>query len=319
MDARPSLSVVVPLYNEERNVPLLVEAVRSALGDETWELVLVDDGSTDRTAEEASSAANEDPRVRFIKLARNFGQAAAMQVGFERSKGRVVVAMDGDLQNDPRDIPRLVDRIDEGFDVAAGHRRDRRDAFLTRTLPSRVANALIRQVTGTSLRDNGCSLKAYRREVIERMHLYSDMHRFVAPLAAGTAGARVDEIPVRHYPRRYGESKYGLSRTWKILADLLTVKTLRSFRERPLVLFALLACGLVGAGLLFAAGSVGVVLSDPGTYLTRSFVLPAAGLLCLEVAAFMTMLGLIAEEAVRGHWHRKSLDEPVVREWGEGP
>lgn len=312
------LSVVVPLFNEEPNVAPLVESVRSTLEGRDWELLLVDDGSTDGTAAAASAAGGGDPRVRLIRLARNYGQSTALQVGFERASGEAVVSLDGDLQNDPRDIPRLVDRLAEGYDLVAGHRADRQDAFLTRTVPSRVANAIIRWVTGTDLRDNGCSLKAYRREVLERMHLYSDMHRFVAPLAAGTAGARVAEVEVRHHPRRHGESKYGLSRTWKVLADLVTVKALRSFRERPLVLFGLLATVLVAAGLAFGAGTVAVLLDAPGPFLASSFVLPAASLLLLEVAAFLLMLGLIAEVALRGRWHRERLERPVAWEWGEG-
>lgn len=311
------LSVVVPLLNEEPNVAPLVETVRSALEGRDWELLLVDDGSTDGTADVAASASDRDSRVRLIRLARNYGQATAMQVGFERAEGDVVVSLDGDLQNDPEDIPRLVARLEEGYDVVAGYREDRKDAFLTRTLPSTVANALIRWVTGTRLRDNGCSLKAYRREVLGRMHLYSDMHRFVAPLAAGTAGARMTEVPVRHHPRRRGESKYGLSRTWKVLADLVTVKVLRTFRERPLVFFGLLAAALVGVGLAFGAGSAVVLLENPGPFLESSFVLPASSLLCLEVAAFLVMLGLIAEVALRGRWHRQRLGRPVAWEWGE--
>lgn len=318
MSNTAQLSVVVPLFNEEPNVAPLVESVRSALEGRDWELLLVDDGSTDGTAAAASAAGGGDPRVRLIRLARNYGQSTALQVGFERASGEAVVSLDGDLQNDPRDIPRLVDHLAEGYDLVAGHRADRQDAYLTRTVPSRVANAMIRWVTGTDLRDNGCSLKAYRREVLERMHLYSDMHRFVAPLAAGTAGARVAEVEVRHHPRRHGESKYGLSRTWKVLADLVTVKALRSFRERPLVLFGLLATVLVTAGLAFGAGTVSVLLDAPGPFFTSSFVLPAASLLLLEVAAFLLMLGLIAEVALRGRWHRERLERPVAWEWGEG-
>lgn len=295
----------------------LVEGVEAALEGQDWELVLVDDGSGDGTAALASRMARDRPRVRSIRLARNYGQATAMQAGFERSRGSIVVSMDGDLQNDPRDIPRLIERLEEGYDLVAGYRVERQDAFLTRTLPSRLANALIRRVTGTTLRDNGCSLKAYRREVLDRLQLYSGMHRFLAPLAAGTTGARVDEIPVRHHPRRHGRSKYGLSRTWKVLADLATVKALRSFRERPLVLFALLALMLAGAGLLVGGASAVVLAGDPRPYLASSFVLPSVSLLCLEVAAFLVMLGLIAEVAVRGRWQRHRLRQPVPVEWGE--
>lgn len=309
------LSVVVPLFDEEPNVTPLVEAVRGALGDGDWELLLVDDGSSDDTGSTAKGLSEADPRVRLVRLARNYGQATAMQAGFDRARGRVVVSLDGDLQNDPRDIPRLVERLEEGYDLVAGYRVDRRDPFLTRVLPSRIANVLIRRVTGTSLRDNGCSLRAYRREVLERMHLYSGMHRFVAPLAAGTVGASVAEMPVRHHPRRAGRSKYGLSRTWQVLADLLAVKALKSFRERPLALFGLLALALGAAGVAFGGASAVGLLRGGVTSLASSFVLPTAGLLCLEVAGFLLMLGLVAEVALRSRWYRRRLAGPVVREW----
>lgn len=317
MSSDPYISVVVPLYDEEPNVPRLVESVQAALRDRDWELLLVDDGSEDGTAAEAFAAAEDDARVRAIRLARNYGQAVAMQVGFERAGGHVIVSLDGDLQNDPRDIPRLLDRIEQGYDLVAGRRANRKDAFFTRTLPSRVANALIRRVTGTPLRDNGCSLRAYRSELLERMHLYSGMHRFVAPLAGGMAGARVDEVDVRHHPRRHGESKYGLARTWKVLADLVTVKALRSFGEHPLLLFSVLALGLIGAGAAFGATSVSVLLAGPSPFVASSFVLPTAGLLCLEVAVFLMMLGLVAEVVIRGRWNRAPLRSPVAREWGD--
>lgn len=313
----PQLSVVVPLFNEEPNVAPLVRSVQDALAGRRWELLLIDDGSTDETAVQAEEAAERDPRIRLIRLARNYGQATAMQAGFERARGQIVVTMDGDLQNDPRDIPRLLARMEEGYDVVAGRRVNRKDPFLTRTLPSLVANALIRRISGTSLADNGCSLKAYRRGVLARMHLYSDLHRFIAPLAAGTVGARVDQVDVRHHRRRRGRSKYGLSRTWKVLADLLTVMVLRSFRERPLVLFGFLASVLVVVGTASGVASVTMMVAGPGPYFDPSFVLPTVGLLCLEVAAFLLMLGLIAEVALRGRWNRQHLMAPVALEWGD--
>lgn len=311
MKALPTLSVVVPMHNEERNVASLVEEVREALGRFEWELVLVDDGSTDGTVEAAAMSARRDPRVRVVRLTRNFGQTAALQAGFERSKGEVVVTMDGDLQNDPRDIPRLVECIRGGCDLAAGFRKERQDAFFTRTLPSRIANALIQKITGVPLRDNGCSLKAYRREVVDRLHLYSDMHRFVAPLAATVAGAQIKEVVVRHRPRRRGESKYGLSRTWKVLADLVTLKMIRSFRERPLVMFALIGAGLAIAGVLCLLIPLIAFLAGGGV---DSYVFSATGLVLLESSVFLIMLGLIAEVALRGHWFHEGLLAPVVRE-----
>ena len=197
------ISVVVPLYNEEENVTLLVQAVDRALRSwARWELVLVDDGSTDRTVEIASGLVDQTPGVRLIRLARNYGQTAATQAGFTRARGDVVVTMDGDLQNDPRDIRSLVAKLDEGYDLVAGYRIRRQDKFLSRKVPSWIANRIIGWVMGVSIRDNGCSLKAYRKELLERLHLYSDMHRFIPAVAASAAGARIAEIPVRHHPRR---------------------------------------------------------------------------------------------------------------------
>ncbi|MGH7622120.1 MAG: glycosyltransferase family 2 protein, partial [Gemmatimonadaceae bacterium] len=225
LPAAPDLSVVVPLYNEEESVGPLADAVREALASvERWELVLVDDGSRDGTVRIAESLASADPRIVLVQLARNYGQTQAMQAGFDAARGRVVVSMDGDLQNDPRDIPLLIAKLEEGYDLVAGYRMRRQDKVITRKLPSWVANRIIIWLTGVRIRDNGCSLKAYRRDLLDQLHLYSDMHRFLPALAAATANARIAEVPVRHHARRFGTSKYGLSRIAKLLADLLTIK-----------------------------------------------------------------------------------------------
>jgi glycosyltransferase involved in cell wall biosynthesis len=211
MSERLSLSVVVPLFDEEENVEPLVGAVQDALDIRaSWELILVDDGSGDATPEIGARAAEADARVRLVRLARNYGQTAAMQAGFDQARGSVIVTMDGDLQNDPDDIPRLLTKLNEGYDLVIGYREGRKDRWLTRKVPSWVANRLIGWITGVRIRDNGCSLKAYRRELLERLHLYSDMHRFIPAVAAATAGARIAEIPVRHHSRLRGTSKYGL-------------------------------------------------------------------------------------------------------------
>lgn len=302
------LSVVVPLYNEEESVRPLVEAVRSALGGwPRWELVLVDDGSRDGTAAIAESCGAADRRVRAIRLARNYGQTQAMQAGFDAAAGDVVVTMDGDLQNDPLDIPLLVAKLDEGYDLVAGFRLRRQDRLVTRKVPSWVANRLIRAITGVPIRDNGCSLKAYRREVLDRIHLYSDMHRFLPAVAAATAGARIAEVPVRHHARRFGQSKYGLSRILKIVADLLTITMIAWFRERPIAMFGLGATAAFGIGLAFfgltLAGWTGL-RHDPGDV----WVFPAAGVLWLALACYLVMLGLIGEVAV---WRAGRREEPL--------
>jgi glycosyltransferase involved in cell wall biosynthesis len=294
----PHLSVVVPLFNEEENVPLLVGAVRDALGGgPSWELLLVDDGSSDRTADLAE-AAGSDPRIRTVRLARNYGQTLAMQAGFDQAWGEVVVSMDGDLQNDPRDIPRLVATLESGYDLVAGYREHRQDKVVTRKLPSWVANRIILALTGVQIRDNGCSLKAYRRATLERMHLYSDMHRFLPAFAAATAGARITEIPVQHHPRRFGESKYGLSRIFKLLADLLTLTMIAWFRERPLALFGLPAAVAFSLGVGFLGWSA-MAMGRFREEIANAYVLPAAALLWLLLACYLLMLGLLGEVALR--------------------
>jgi glycosyltransferase involved in cell wall biosynthesis len=311
MSARPALSVVVPLYNEEESVGALVDAVRVALGGHaSWELVLVDDGSRDGTAAVAQTFAAADGRIRLIRLARNYGQTQAMQAGFDAAEGDVVVSMDGDLQNDPLDIPALVAKLDEGFDLVAGYRERRQDKLVTRKIPSWVANRLIRAITGVRIRDNGCSLKAYRRETLNRIHLYSDMHRFLPAVAAATAGARITEVPVRHHPRRFGESKYGLSRILKILADLLTITMIAWFRERPVIMFGIGAAWAFGLSLVFF-GLALLGWTNLRAGMANAYVFPAAGLLWLQLACYLVMLGLIAEVAV---WRQRQNVLPIAVE-----
>jgi glycosyltransferase involved in cell wall biosynthesis len=305
MNSVPRLSVVVPVFNEAENVARLVDAVQVALAGADWELILVDDGSTDATGEEADRLTAADPRVRAVHLARNYGQTPAMQAGFDMARGAVIVSMDGDLQNDPRDIPALVAVLDQGYDLVAGYRERRQDKLLTRKLPSWFANRLIRWITGVPIRDNGCSLKAYRRELIERLHLYSDMHRFIPAVAAATAGARIAEVRVRHHARRFGASKYNLSRVFKVLADLLTILMIRSFRERPLALFGLAAfVPLTLAALVTFA----IVTVQPHFSADKadSVVLAGVALQLAGLSCFLLMLGLIAEVVLRS----QRLDAP---------
>jgi glycosyltransferase involved in cell wall biosynthesis len=307
MSARPVLSVVVPLFNEEESVGPLVEAVRDALGTQSdWELVMVDDGSRDGTPEVAAARAEADARVRLVRLARNYGQTQAMQAGFDAARGDVVVSMDGDLQNDPRDIPMLVAKLAEGYDLVAGYRQRRQDKVITRKVPSWVANRLIRAITGVQIRDNGCSLKAYRRATLDRLHLYSDMHRFLPAVAAATAGARITEVPVRHHARRFGHSKYGLSRILKILADLLTITMIAWFRERPIVMFGIGAAAALAMSAAFAAGSL-LALTQLREGMVNAYVLPAAAMLWLMLAGYLVMLGLVGEVALRKAREREEL------------
>jgi glycosyltransferase involved in cell wall biosynthesis len=292
------LSVVVPLLDEEGSLEALVGEVGAALGEgRDWELLLVDDGSADRTAEIAARLSTADARVRLIRLARRYGQSTAMQAGFDHARGRVMVTLDGDGQNDPADIPRLVARLADGYDLVVGYRVRRKDRPV-RKVPSWIANRLIRAITGVPVRDNGCSLKAYRRDVIDRVRLYSDMHRFIPALAVGVAGARVTEIPVAHRPRTAGRSKYGLSRVFRVLADLVTVKMVRSFRDRPLALFSVLAAWASLCGTVSAAAAAVAYATFP-SWKAVAFVLPGVALLWFSLAGFLLLLGLVAEVVLR--------------------
>ena len=302
MSVGQDVSIVVPVMDEESNVVLLVDAVRAALADRRWELILVDDGSQDRTRDIITDIAGKDPRVRLVPLARNYGQSTAMQAGFDSARGDVIVTMDGDLQNDPRDIPLLLEKLAEGYDLVAGFRVRRQDRFVSRKIPSWVANRIIRWITGVPIRDNGCSLKAYRKELLTRMRLYSEMHRFIPALAAGTAGARITEVGVRHHPRAHGSSKYGLSRIFRVLADLLAIKMIRSFRLRSLALFGGLASVAAVLGTLsLAASLIAVFFFQPTDAV--SLVLPGISLLWYALALFLLMLGLVGEVAI--HEHRR--------------
>ena len=292
----PLLSVVAPLYNEAQNVRPLVEWILQALEayPASFEIILVDDGSRDGTWKEILSV-TADPRVHGLRLGGNVGQTAAMMAGFDNARGQVIVSLDGDLQNDPRDIPALVSKLEEGYDLVCGWRQRRQDKLLRR-VPSWLANRLIRRLTGVPITDNGCSLKAYRRDLLQRIPLYAEQHRFIPALSA-SVGARITEMPVRHHPRRFGESKYGISRTTKVLVDLITLKMITTFRSRPLLGFAVAALPALGIGLVFALLWL-FSLTHFGPEKASALVFPGAGLLAVEVAFYLFMLGLVAEVAL---------------------
>src|SRR5215211_7025315 len=296
-ESAPDLSVVAPLYNESQNVRPLVEWILQALEPYTgtFEVILVDDGSRDDTWTEVRSAA-ADPRVHGLRLGANVGQTAAMMAGFDHARGSVIVSLDGDLQNDPRDIPALVNKLDEGYDLVCGWRQQRQDKLLLRKVPSWVANRLIRRLTGVPITDNGCSLKAYRRDLLRRIPLYAEQHRFIPALSA-SVGARITEMPVRHHARRFGESKYGISRTVKVLVDLITLKMITTFRSRPLVGFALASTPLLVLSAAFAAFWV-YAATYFGPEKADALVFPGAALLWLGAAFYLAMLGLVAEVAL---------------------
>jgi glycosyltransferase involved in cell wall biosynthesis len=284
------LSIVVPLYNEEESVRPLYAAILEGVEPLAvhFEIVLVDDGSTDATARIAKEIARADPRVCLVRLRRNYGQTPAMAAGIAQARGEIIVTMDGDLQNDPADIGELLAKIEEGHDIVVGWRHRRQDKLWTRKVPSRIANALIARVTGVPIRDNGCSLKAYRAPLIKRIPLYSEMHRFI-PAMASIAGPRIAEIRVRHHARAFGRSKYGLSRIYKVLLDLMVIKTVASFTARPMLWFAMLSLpmlAIAAAALgwtcfnLAATGKISLSIAGTGViFLTSTVMLLAAGAL----------------------------------------
>jgi glycosyltransferase involved in cell wall biosynthesis len=270
----PAVSVVVPLYNEQDSVTPLYERITAAVAGmgRDYEILFVDDGSRDRTLEIAAGLAARDPRLKVIEFRGNYGQTPAMAAGIDYARGEFIVTMDGDLQNDPADIPAMLDALTDDYELVVGWRQKRQDKLITRKVPSWIANRLIGKVTGVPIRDNGCSLKVYRAAVIKQVPLYSEMHRFI-PAMASITGARVKDVPVRHHARQFGESKYGLSRVYKVLLDLLVIKTITAFAQRPLVWFGLLAVpfALLALGFLVAAfapwlgGAAGPSLPLAGT------------------------------------------------------
>ncbi|MCC7542054.1 MAG: glycosyltransferase [Deltaproteobacteria bacterium] len=306
------VSVVVPVYNEKPNLGRLVDEVRAAMQPTglSWELVIVDDGSKDGSRELYPSLVASCPELRVVALRRNFGQSAAFDAGFRHVSGRLVVTMDGDLQNDPKDIPAMVERLDrEDLDLVHGWRRKRRDGFFLRTLPSRIANALIRYVTGTKVHDLGCSLKVYRREIVDDLHLYGEMHRFIAVLAEGV-GANVGEHETNHRARTAGESKYGIMRTFKVLLDLMTVWFMRGFQTKPIYVFGGIGTSLMTLGTVVA----GVVLWQKlayGDWVHRNpLVLIAVVLALVGIQFFGT--GLLAEVVVRTWFESRGKPSYIV-------
>ena len=293
MPAQPELSVIVPFYNEQESIGRMHSAIVAALEPLglAFEMVFVNDGSRDRTLEFATDLARVDERVTVVNFRRNYGQTPAMAAGIEEARGRILVTMDGDLQNDPRDIGHFLTRMNEGYDIVVGWRHDRQDKLLSRKIPSRIANWLIGKVTGVPIKDNGCSLKAYRAELIKAIPLYSEMHRFI-PAVASIAGPRIAEIKVRHHARQFGQSKYGLSRIYKVLLDLMVIKTVASFTARPLHWFAILATPLAVVGSLLLAYSLAV-----WTLPSRNLPLPLAGtaLLFLHGALVLGLSGILGE------------------------
>ncbi len=288
------LSIVVPLYNEEDSVEPLYRAISDALGSLALEggaeILFVDDGSRDGTFACAERLATSDPRLRVVKFRRNFGQTPAMAAGIDLARGNYIVTMDGDLQNDPADIGHFIAKLDEGYDIVVGWRHQRQDRLVSRKIPSRIANWLIGKVTGVPIKDNGCSLKGFRAGVIKNVPLYSEMHRFI-PAMTSIAGARIAEIKVRHHPRRYGRSKYGLSRVYKVLFDLLTIRMVSGFAARPLAWFALLAVPFFLASSAILTWQIVAMLVGGG----GSLPIAGAGIFFAALCFFLLFSGALGE------------------------
>lgn len=307
------LSVVIPVFNEEENIQLLHNSIHEALSDlgKPWEVVYVDDGSSDDSLSFLEKIAAEDPEsTTVVALRRNFGQTAAIAAGIDFADGEIIVFMDADMQNDPADIPLLLQKIDDGFDVVSGWRRNRQDAFISRTFPSRIANWLISSVTGVHLHDYGCTLKAYKREVIMDFKLYGEMHRFI-PAYAHSVGAKITEVPVTHHPRKFGKTKYGINRTFKVILDLFTVKFLLSYANKPIYLFG-------GAGVLMMAASVFMIgflfirkLLFQTSVVQSSFFLIGIMLMILGVQSIL--MGLIAELLARTYHESQHKPTYTIR------
>lgn len=307
------ISLVVPVYNEQDNLPLLFEAIEKAMEslNRRWEVVFVNDGSGDDSIAILAQQAKKDPQhVRVVSFRRNFGQTAAIAAGLDYSEGEIIVLLDADMQNDPADIPMMLAKLDEGYDLVSGWRKQRKDNAVTRNFPSMLANWLISRVTGVHLHDYGCTLKAYRRDVLEGFRLYGEMHRFI-PVYASSVGATITEVPVRHHPRQYGKTKYGLERTVKVILDLFTVKFLVSYASKPIYLFG-------GAGgLLMVVSAISMLY----LFIRRVFFLVAVAnspLLQMSAMFFILgvqsiLMGLIAELLVRTYHESQRKPTYTVR------
>lgn len=295
------ITLCIPVYNEEESLPHLQERINESLSvlrdkGTSYEIIYVDDGSSDKSLEVLRDLATKNPEVKAISFRRNFGQTAAMSAAIDAAQGEIIIPLDADLQNDPVDIPRLLEKIDEGYDVVSGWRKNRQDTFVNRKLPSMIANKIISVISGVHLHDYGCSLKAYRHEVLEDVRLYGELHRFI-PICASWAGARVTEMPVTHHARKFGESKYGINRTFKVILDLIVLKFLTSYSTKPIYVFggisilSLLLAFLAFAGSVFLKFYSGIQLD--GT------PLPVIGAMFFTVAVQILMMGLLADMVMR--------------------
>lgn len=309
----PDISIVIPSYNEEECLTLLYISLKEEFDklDLNYELIFVDDGSTDSTYAVLSELHNKYPEVRVIKFRKNYGQTAGMSAGFKHARGKVIISMDGDLQNDPKDIPKFLKKIEEGYDIVCGWRKNRQDKLISRKIPSWVANWLIGKITAIPIHDNGCSLKAYNATLIKNTLLYSDMHRFI-PAMASIKDARIAEIVVNHHPRQFGKAKYGLSRVWKVLFDIISVKMLISFSEKPAIWFGILSIPFWVLGILFLLISMTMYFLGQNSH---TIIFPTSAILCLFASSQLLVVGFLSEYILRlEKLIRKSNNLPLSAE-----
>lgn len=312
-ESQVDISVILPVYEEEENLPILFERlmpVLDALG-KSFEVIAVNDGSKDRSIEVLRELAMARPEIQVLDFRRNYGQTAAMMAGFDTARGEVIITLDSDLQNDPADIPLLIDKINEGFDVVSGWRMRRKDAALSRNLPSRIANGLISRISGVRLNDYGCTLKAYRRDVMQDVRLYGEMHRFI-PIYASWMGARVVEMPVRHHPRQFGRSKYGIERVIKVVLDLTVVKFLEKYLVKPIYVFG--GFGILSILLSFLVISVALVLKFAGIVSLIQTPLPLLAAMLFLMGCMSILLGLLAEMMMRTYFESRGRVPYAIRE-----
>ena len=309
----PRISIVIPLYNEEESIPALWEGLDKAIANygKPAEVIIIDDGSRDRSFALLSEIAARDPRFTIIRFRRNFGQTAGFAAGFAQARGDVVITMDADLQNDPMDIPKLMEKVDEGYDIVSGWRKDRQDRFIDRKLPSMMANRLISNVTDVRLHDYGCSLKAYRRDVLQHVHLYGELHRFI-PALASQVGATVTEVPVNHRARQFGRSKYGISRTIRVMLDLITVWFLGTYSTRPIHVFGTLGLASAAGGILIGLFLTFLKIFFHENIGNRPLLLLAVLLVVIGVQ--LITMGLLGEMITRTYYESQNKPIYVVRE-----
>jgi len=314
--AKAEISIIIPLYNEEKNVEELSASLNEIIKtlDRETEIICIDDGSTDGTFHLLSKLKKSNDNIRIIRFTRNFGQTAAISAGFDYATGEIIVTMDGDLQNDPKDIPLLIEKIEEGYDIVSGWRAKRQDRLLSRKVPSKVANWLIGLMTGVKLHDSGCSLKAYRSDVVKNLRLYGEMHRFI-PALASSRGAKIAEVKVNHHPRKKGSSKYGISRTIRVILDLITIKFLLSFLTRPLQIFGLLGLAFSGMGFLVCLYLTLLKLLFRHSISDRPLLL--LGILLLVLGVQFIGFGLIAEMQTRTYYEVQNKPIYVVKDFIE--